>query len=72
MMTPTSSIAEDWAYVMQAHTDAREMWDAQGKWRPDTVKPWLEDLADKARHFKSKHGIEFDPRQPITEKECAA
>jgi hypothetical protein len=70
-ITAASSIAEDWQTCKQAHTDALQMQDAQGKWRPDTVKPWLNDLADKAGHFKSKHGVEFDPSKPITQQEAA-
>lgn len=60
-------IAEDWRTCKRAHTDATEMWELQGKWAPETVQPWLDHLAEMARAFKSVHGIEFDPRKPISD-----
>lgn len=58
-------MASDWQTCKAAHTAATQMHEAQGKWRPDTVQPWMQDLAEKATSFKSRYGTEFNPNQPI-------
>ena len=54
-------IIKQWEECKCAYDDANSMWEAQGKWRPDTVRPWFIRLGELATSFKSVHGIAFDP-----------
>jgi hypothetical protein len=64
-------IAADWQWCKRAHADAKQMWDLQGGFAPESVRPFYDRLADLAMTFESVHGLEFNPNAPITEKEAA-
>jgi hypothetical protein len=70
-ITATSSIAHDWIVVKTAHTAATDQVALARGWMPEAARPWLDRLTELALAFEGKHGIEFDPKKPITEKEAA-
>lgn len=65
------SISADWRRCKDAHTAAVQMTELNRGFCPRAAEPWREHLWELATAFKSNYGIEFDPKQPITERKEA-
>src|SRR5262249_38979477 len=70
-INPTSSIGEDWKACKVAYDDAVFFTGVSKGWADELTQGWRDHLAELAFAFKAKHGIEFDPKKPITVKEAA-
>ena len=68
-INPTSSIAEDWSVCKSAYDDAVFYTGVSKGWAEDLTQGWRDHLAVLATAFKDKHGLEFDPKNPITAEE---
>lgn len=64
-------IAKDWSVCKQPCDDAVLFTGVSKGWAEESTQSWRDHLAELAETFKSVHGIEFNPRKPITEQEAA-
>jgi hypothetical protein len=63
--TPTPQMQKDWSLCKTAYDDAVFYTGVSEGWAESSTQAWRDHLAELAYDFKSKYGIEFDPKKPI-------